>query len=100
MLTPDDLVEMAPRVKAMMQTPGWKDYVNVISEKIALTQEAAIADDPEKLLYHRGSIDGLKAAVLSANDVLNEARQTTGEMSEIAKAAREAISARRERVRV
>ena len=94
MLTEDDMVEMAPRVKAMMQTPGWKDYVTVITEKVALTQEAAIADEPEKLLYHRGSIDGLKAAVLSANDVLNQARQTTGE-----KAAAEK-NARRERVRM
>ena len=94
MLTEDDMVEMAPRIKAMMQTPGWKDYVTVITEKVALTQEAAIADEPEKLLYHRGSIDGLKAAVLSANDVLNQARQTTGEKTEIEKAAR------RERIRM
>ncbi len=89
MITPDEMVEMAPRVKAMMQTPGWQDYVRVITEKIMLTQEAAIADEPDKLLYHRGSIDGLRAAIMSANDVLEEARVTTGEKWEARKRARE-----------
>ena len=91
MYTDDQAVEIAPRILAMMQTPGWTDFCEVIKTKIQLTQEAAIADDPEKLLYHRGSIDGLRAAVLSAQDVLTTAQNITGELKE-AKRRRQALS--------
>jgi len=79
MLTDEQAVEMAPRISAMMQTPGWRDYLAVVSDKIALVMDQAIADDPSRLLYHRGSIDGLKAAALSADDVMDLARYVTGE---------------------
>ena len=82
MLSDEQIVEMAPRILAMMQTPGWQDYVRVISDKVATTMDAAIADEPSQLLYHRGSIDGLKAAVMSADDVMNLARYVTGEKKE------------------
>lgn len=83
MVTDEQMIEMAPRIKAMMQTPGWQDYITVIAQKIYLTQEAAIADDPSQLLYHRGSIDGLRAAILSGNDILAEVRNLTGEKREV-----------------
>ena len=82
MISDDDTVEMAPRILAMMQTPGWQDYVKVISDKIATTMDTAIADEPGQLLYHRGSIDGLRAAVMSADDVMNLSRYVTGEKKE------------------
>ena len=82
MLSDEQIVEMAPRILAMMQTPGWQDYVRVISDKVATTMDQAIADEPSQLLYHRGSIDGLKAAVMSADDVMNLTRYVTGEKKE------------------
>lgn len=82
MLTEEQMAEMAPRISAMMQTPGWKDYVSVIAQKIALTQAIAIDDDPGMLLEHRGEINGLRAAVASAEDVISTARAVTGEKRE------------------
>lgn len=89
MLTDEQAIEMAPRILAMMQTPGWKDYVAVISDKIAMTMDIAIDDEPSQLLLHRGEIAGLKAAVMSADDVMNIARNATGEKRE---ARRKAIA--------
>lgn len=78
----EELAAMAPEILAMMQTPGWTLYARVVADKIATTQEVAIADDPARLLYHRGSIDGLRAAVLTGNDILNVAKDVTGERKE------------------
>lgn len=82
MLADEQLLEMAPRISAMMQTPGWKDYVAVISEKIGTTIEVGFSGPPEDLRYHQGSVDGLKAAVLSGDDVLTAVRTLTGEKRE------------------
>jgi hypothetical protein len=82
MLSDEQIVEMAPRILAMVQTPGWQDFIRVVSDKISTTMDQAIADEPTQLLYHRGSIDGLKAAVMSADDVLSLARHVTGEKKE------------------
>lgn len=86
-LSNEQLVEMAPRILAMIQTPGWKDFVAVIADSIAVTQEEAIMDAPENLLYHRGSIAGLKAAVQRPNELLTAVREITGEKSELRLAA-------------
>lgn len=82
MLTDEQIVEMAPRIKHMMGTPGWKDYLAVVSDKLATTVEIGFSGPPEDLRYHQGCADGLKAAVLSGDDVLNWTRQVTGEKRE------------------
>ena len=82
MIPDEQIVDMAPRIKAMMQTPGWHDYVRVIMDKIATTVDNGFAGAPEDLRYHQGCVDGLKAAVLSGDDVLNLTRQVTGEKRE------------------
>lgn len=91
MISDEQMVEMAPRISAMMQTPGWKDYVSVIADKIAITTQLGFGGNPEDLRYHQGSVDGLTAAVASATDVLNQARTTTGEKAE---ARRRSISSK------
>lgn len=72
-------------VLAMMQTPGWKFFCEMVFDKVAMTMELAIGDEPGNLLYHRGSIDGMKAAVLTANDIVNIMRDTSGERREVRK---------------
>lgn len=82
MIPEEMIVEMAPRILAMVQTPGWQDFCAVIQDKVETTMETALADEPGKLLYHRGSIDGLRAAVATAQDVMNITREVTGEKRE------------------
>lgn len=82
MFSEDEMAEMAPDVLKMMETRGWRFYVQVIGEKIQMVKEQAIDDDPGQLLFHRGSIKGMIAAVQTANDIMNTARQTTGEKDE------------------
>jgi hypothetical protein len=82
MLSEEQIVEMAPRIKYMMQTPGWQDYLKVISDKLATTVEIGFSGTPEDLRYHQGCADGLRAAVLSGDDVLAWTREVTGEKRE------------------
>ncbi len=84
-LTDEQMAEMAPAISAMMQTPGWKAYVAVISAKIAITTQLALMDDPSMLLEHRGEVNGLRAAVASAEDIISTARAVTGEKREARK---------------
>lgn len=79
----DDLAKVyAPRLLATVQSPGWKDLVDVIATKIMMQQEVAIADEPEKLPYHRGYIEGLRAALQSPVEVIEFAREESGEKRE------------------
>jgi hypothetical protein len=82
MLSDEQMAEMAPRVLATLQTPGWQDYVKVVEAKIQASVEAGFSGTPEDLRYHQGAVDGLRAAVLSGEDVLNITRQLTGEKRE------------------
>lgn len=82
MLTDEDLIIMAPRISAMMQTPGWKDYVDVISDKIQTTIEVGFGGDPADLPRRQGEVAGLTAAVISGDDVLTTVRTLTGEKRE------------------
>lgn len=82
MLTDEQMMEMAPRISAMMQTPGWQDYRRVIADKIDLTISLGFSGPPEDLRYQQGAVDGLSAAVLTGDDVLAEVRNLTGEKRE------------------
>lgn len=86
-MTEDEMVEAAPRISAMMQTPGWQDYVKLVQQKIELTKDIAMEDEANKLEFHKGSIKGMIAAVLSAEDLMNEVRRTTGEKRDARKRA-------------
>ena len=88
MIEDHDLMDMAPRIKAMMQTPGWQDYLRIIMDKIATTVDVGFNGDPKDLPYHQGSVDGLKAAVLSGDDVLASVRVLTGEKKEARRLSR------------
>ncbi len=79
----DDLAKVyAPRLLATVQTPGWKDMVDVIATKILLQQEVALADEPDELKYHRGYIAGLRAALQAPVEVIEFARNESGEKKE------------------
>ena len=82
MIEPEEIAHHGSDVLAMMQTPGWAFYCKVIMDKIAMTHEAALADEPGQLLYHRGSVDGLRAAVTTAQDIMNITRDVSGERKE------------------
>lgn len=82
MIDPEEIAHHGSEVLAMMQTPGWAFYCKVIMDKIAMTHEAALADEPGQLLYHRGSVDGLRAAVTTAQDIMNITRDVSGERRE------------------
>lgn len=82
MIDQETIAHHASDVLAMMQTPGWKFYCQVIMDKIAMTHETALADEPSQLLYHRGSVDGLRAAVVTAQDIINIGKDVSGERRE------------------
>lgn len=82
MIDPEEIAHHGSDVLAMMQTPGWQFYTKVIADKIAMTLESALADEPAQLLYHRGSVDGMKAAVMTAQDIINITKDVSGERKE------------------
>lgn len=81
MIEPYQFAEQASNIKAMMQSPGWQFYCQVIMDKIAMTMETALEDAPEQLPFHKGSIYGMKAAILTAKDCLNMAAEFHSEDS-------------------
>lgn len=85
MIEPETIAHHGNDVLAMMQTPGWKFFCEMVFDKIGMTMEQAIGDEPGNLLYHRGSIDGMKAAVLTASDIINIMRDSSGERKETRK---------------
>ena len=82
MLTDEQIIEMAPRILATLQTPGWQDYLRIIQDKIEITVDNGFNGEPKDLTYYQGNVDGLKAAAISGDDALNLTRQLTGEKRE------------------
>lgn len=82
MLTDEQLMEMAPEIDKMINTVGWQHYMQIVAEKIEMEKDFAINDEPGMLLFHRGAIIGLQAAIQMASDTVAQARFTSGEKQE------------------
>lgn len=86
----DNLLDIAQRMTAMAQTPGYQDYLQWLSERVEVEKGAAVDDTPDQLLYHRGIIHGLIIAANVVNDTVSEAKAYSGELKE-AKVRKRAI---------
>jgi hypothetical protein len=71
-LTPAEKLALAPELERLMADPAWPVLVDLWTALIQRVRAAGF-DEPERIQYHIGFVDGIRNARATSQDIVQEA---------------------------